>query len=33
MRSNAKASCTVPKVTIEDSENETIEPMGGCPEE
>jgi hypothetical protein len=32
VRSNAKASCTVPKVANEDSENETIEPMGGCPE-
>ena len=29
MRSNAKASCTVLKVTIEDSEKGTMEPMGG----
>ena len=33
MRSNAKASCTVLKVTIDDSEKGTMEPMGGCPEE
>ena len=33
MRSNAKASWTVLKVTMDDSEEGTREPIGGCPEE